>query len=454
MGLQVLDLSGAHTPHPSGLQVLDLSSARAAARPRGDQLEAVIARVIRTWEAGRPVIGDGDRIVQQDFARRSSIYSTCITKRAVAVGQMELAVQRDGKTVDPRKDLLAEVIAMPVRPAPGQPEALTQTSLLRRAESDVWTYGEFVGVKRRSGKDIVREVWPLRVEFAECIPNADGSVKHWLYGPEAFMGRGKEIPPEDIIHLKRYNNRTDYRGLSPVVSLNLELRLDSDAILYLAELFRNGGIPAAILSLMTEDLVDEETSDFYKKRWREVYGRRFGAAGGTGWGEIGVFGKGAKVDKFGLNPGELDLSNVFRVSESRVCSVTQVPALLAGVSVGNEHSAAYGHLRETRWSWWFEDVMPEGNWITSELTAQLAREFGEEYRIRADVSKVPALKGARSQSIRDAVLAFRSKLIDRNTALEDLMDLDPVDDRPIYADEIGVIPQGAAPPPAGESAAA
>ena len=309
-----------------------------------------------------------------------------------------------------------------------------------RVETDIWTHGEAVLEVRRSKAGIIRELYPMRIDRMECIPNDDGSVSHW----EQWVDGQKrdEIPVEKILHVRNENPLHDYRGLSPIFVLDLEAQLDDDAKLYLSELLRNGGMPAAVMSVPEDG--DAQKAGLLKTAWRETYGRRYGVRGGTGYGELAVLFHGAKVEPFGFDPGKMDLSNITRVSESRVCAVMGVPALLLNLTVGSEHSAAYGFLDDTHWAFWFNVIIPELLWLEQEWTAQIAREFGDEYRSRYDLSKVPALVGARAGAMTNAVMLFRNELIPRRIALEmsGLPDVDGGED--IYASKLGLV----APPPA------
>jgi len=418
--MQILDLSGIAWPDPAP---------RATARD--EKLKAMLPGIIRAWEAGRPFPTDGDRRAQADSYRLSSLIHSCVSERASAVAQATMVVEKDGQVMSPKDDLLAEMMATPY-PALDQPgQGLTHSGFLKRVEGNVWTFGEAIAFKRRSAANVMRQIVPMRPDMTEMLIRDDGSIDKYMYGPD--VNTAKPLDPKNIIHIKRHNPLNDYRGLAPSVTLGREGRLDSDSILYLVEIFGNGGIPSAYLSLIED--VDDPTATRYQKRFKEKYGRRWGHVGGTGYGELAVFGHSGKLEKFGLDPSNMDLTNVFRVAESRICAVHQTPALLVGASVGAEHSAAYGHLRETRWSWWFEHVIAELIWLAEELTLQVASEFGPQYRIRADISRVPALEGARSAVWGDAGKAFDRSLLSRNQALEK-MGYPPADELPVYADEL------------------
>ncbi len=437
-------------------------SNRAGVPPRSPALhvtnKAHVPKVIRTWEINNPKLADGDVVNQGNSYRLASLYHACVAERACAVGQAPFAVtltigsgtSRETRSVG-EDDRLLHLLQNP------NPE-MTSTSWRRQIESDLWTFGRHHTRKMRSPAGLVVELHPLRADLCEVVPLDFGTRTGFVYGPEAnrtvrrgeqseapasqeeIVRRGWEfIPSEDMIYLKRWNPADQWTGLSPAVTLFHEGLLDKDSILYLASMFRNGGIPSAILSLNEE--VDEEEAKRYQARMREMYGYRDGTIGGAGYGEWAVLGGGAKVEQFGLDPSSMDVRGVARVAESRVCAVMQVPTLLVGAASGGEQSNAYGHLKETRYSWWFEHMIPELSFIEEELTLQLARDFnqpGRAYRVMFDRSRVPAIQGARSQQVRDSLQEFRNLLVTRDHHLTQT-GREPVDGRPVYADELGVL---------------
>lgn len=401
---------------------------------RSEGREAAVGRIfsqlVAGYQAGRPAAVEGDRRARGQTYQRSSLVHGLIKVRANAVSQARLTVLKNGKEVG-SNDLLGKIAA---RPNPQYVPARFGA----RVETDIWTHGEAILTRRGSERKVTRELWPMRIDRMESIPALDGSVSHW----EQWLDGRKvdEIPVEKVIHIRTENPLHDYRGLSPIFVLDLEASLDDSAKLFLSELLRNGGIPAAVIT--SKETIDDKTAKQLSARWRELYGRRYGVRGGTGYGEAAVLGDGATVDKFGLDPNSMDLSNITRVSESRACAVIGVPALLASLTVGSEHSAAYGFLDDTQWAFWFNVIIPELLWLEQEWTAQVASEFGDEYSFRYDLSQVPALVGARTGAMQNAVMLFRNELISRRKALAmcGFPDMDNGED--IMASKLGL----AAPP--------
>lgn len=134
-----------------------------------------------------------------------------------------------------------------------------------------WQYMELVGewywVLNRgpNGLGMPMEIWPVRPDRMEPVPDRDKYLLGWVYtGPQ-----GEQVPllASEVIQL-RYPNPVDmYRGMSPVQSL----LADIDSAKYTAEwsrnFFLNSATPGGIVTF-SKRLSDIEFAEF-TNRWRE-----------------------------------------------------------------------------------------------------------------------------------------------------------------------------------------
>lgn len=136
-----------------------------------------------------------------------------------------------------------------------------------------WQYMELVGewywVMNRgpSGTGLPIEIWPVRPDRMQPIPDRDNFLKGWVYtGPN-----GEEVPllHEEVIQLKYPNPSDPYRGMSAVQSL----LSDIDNARYTAEwsrnFFLNSATPGGIVTF-AKRLTDDEFTEF-TDRWREQH---------------------------------------------------------------------------------------------------------------------------------------------------------------------------------------
>jgi HK97 family phage portal protein len=136
-----------------------------------------------------------------------------------------------------------------------------------------WQFMELVGewywVLNRgpSGTAAPLEIWPVRPDRMEPVPDRDAFLKGWIYtGPN-----GEEVPLDtsEVIQMKYPNPSDIYRGMSAVQSL----MADIDASRYTAEwsrnFFLNSATPGGIVQF-SKRLSDDEFDEF-TARWRESH---------------------------------------------------------------------------------------------------------------------------------------------------------------------------------------
>lgn len=155
-----------------------------------------------------------------------------------------------------------------------------------------WQHMELVGEwywvlsRGSSGKGTPVEMWPVRPDRMEPVPDPENYIAGWVYtGPN---GEAVPLLPSEVIQLKYPNPLDLYRGMSPVQSL----LADIDSAKYTAEwsrnFFLNSATPGGIVTF-AKRLSDTEFKEF-TDRWREQHQ---GVARGH---RVGVLEQGATWD--------------------------------------------------------------------------------------------------------------------------------------------------------------
>jgi HK97 family phage portal protein len=155
-----------------------------------------------------------------------------------------------------------------------------------------WQYMELVGEwywvlnRGASGRGMPIEMWPVRPDRMEPVPDPKNFLAGWVYtGPN-----GEQVPllASEVIQLKYPNPMDLYRGMSPVQAL----LADIDSAKYTAEwsrnFFLNSATPGGIVTF-AKRLSDTEFKEF-TDRWREQHQ---GVARGH---RVGVLEQGATFD--------------------------------------------------------------------------------------------------------------------------------------------------------------
>lgn len=342
----------------------------------------ILARMMPMWQSARPLPQPHDyRAFAQDGYRRNAVIFACITEISTSAAEPPLQALRmrgEEEIELPSTDPLAMLVAKP-NPEQSRYEFLsTLTTHLHVAGN-----GYAHKVRARNGKPA--QLWLLRPDRIEIKPGRNGVVEAYAY---SVGGNTTMIPAEDVVHFKMHPDPLDdYYGLSPISVLARFGDLDNAATDFLRAFFLNAGVPGGLLTFKS-GRVGREERERVRQSWRDQFSTS------KGWHDVGVMDADVNYQELGSVPKKLDLSTVWGVTESRICSVLGVPAVLVGVWVGLQNST-FANYETAQKSLWQETLSPFYVRLADKLTMGVASEFGPDRLVRFDLSKVQALQEAR-----------------------------------------------------------
>jgi HK97 family phage portal protein len=209
----------------------------------------------------------------------------------------------------------------------------------------------------------VVEVWYIPHFMLEPLWPADGSqyISAWLY---TVNGRRYVIHKDDVVHF-RYgiDPRNDRKGLSRLKQACREIATDNAASTFTAALVKNSGVPSVIITPSEPggQFFGDDADDI-KDQWRQNYS---GDNVGTPMVTSSV-----KVEKLSFSPKELALGDLPDRLEDRICGLSGVPAMLAGVTAGASHKT-YANYAESRRGLYQDKIIPCQRRVAETLTLQL-----------------------------------------------------------------------------------
>lgn len=208
-----------------------------------------------------------------------------------------------------------------------------------------WQFMELVGewywVMNRgvSGKGIPLEIWPVRPDRMEPVPDRDNFLAGWIYtGPN---GEAVPLSTDEVIQI-RYPHPTDiYRGLSPVQALLAHI----DSAKYTAEwsrnFFLNSATPGGIVQF-SKRLTDREFNEF-TARWREQHQ---GVARGH---RVGVLEQGALWIPNTYTLRDMQFTELGQFNRDTIREAYRVHQAMLGISTdvnrANAETAEEVHIR-------------------------------------------------------------------------------------------------------------
>ncbi|MFQ5775852.1 MAG: phage portal protein, partial [Kiloniellaceae bacterium] len=232
--------------------------------------------------------------------------------------------------------------------------------------------GNAYWLKVRNGAGRVAELWYAPHWTLSPKWPQDGSefISHWEYRPGGGAGIVR-LEPDDLVHFRHgIDPRNPRLGLSPLHGVIREIFMDLEASNFVASLLRNLGVPGVVIS--PEGGVQAATDDVAAvKAWFKS------AFGGDRRGEPLVMGAATKVQQYGFDARQLDLSAARDVAEERVCACLGVPAAIVGFGAGLQTAKVGATMEELRALAWTNGIIP------------IQRAFADilERQILADVSE-------------------------------------------------------------------
>jgi phage portal protein BeeE len=230
-------------------------------------------------------------------------------------------------------------------------------------------------------KILIRPRWDVN-------PLSTGYIDWYEYNPNGVPFR---IEVADVVHFRDgLDPRNGREGLSKLAALAREIFTDDEGSNFSATLLANLGIPGVVLSPkepttgMSNRITDPE-------QIKQTFMQKFS---GDKRGEPMIMTSPTDVSVLSFNPQQLSLKDLRRLPEERVCAVTGVNAVVAGLGAGLDHST-YSNFAEAREAAYEEGIIPDQRLFAADIKVQLLEEFvGEisEYVVDFDLSEVRALQ--------------------------------------------------------------
>jgi HK97 family phage portal protein len=292
---------------------------------------------------------------------KSEIVHACIRELAVGAASAQyqvIATSTDGGTVAVERGPLFDLMKRP-NPAMSWYQFIEEFVTYLQVAGNVYTY------KERDRGNRVTALQLLRPDRMRIIPGS--------YGAESYIyevdGRDYMLPKDDVCHLALPNPSGDLYGLSPLQTLARTVNLDSAMTDFAKVYFQNAGVPSGLLKLKRRLQTQEEAATI-RSRWRSQFG------GKNNFHRVAILDEDADYQQMASAPKDMALSELHNLTESRICSVFQVPAILVGANVGLQRST-YSNYREARMAFHSETLEPMVARILDHLNFYITdREYG------------------------------------------------------------------------------
>jgi HK97 family phage portal protein len=221
---------------------------------------------------------------------------------------------------------------------------------------------------------LIQPVWPQ-----------DGSVyiRAYQYLRDSEV---VQIAREDVIHFRDgIDPRNDRLGLAALKAQFREVATDNECGSYTAALLRNMGVPGlVVIPRDPRGKFTAETAHRIKERIRDTLT-------GEDRGDTAVFSDPIELTPLGLSPEAMQLGELPRRSEARICAAFGLSPMVLGLP---DPGKTYSNLAEAKEAAWRHCLIPLQDLVAETLQRALLPEFSDpdRYTVEYDYSHVEALQ--------------------------------------------------------------
>lgn len=264
----------------------------------------------------------------------------------------------------------------------------------------------------QGGLGAVRELywlphWRMRPLFAE-----DGTdyLSGWAY---TVSGAEQVFRREDVLHFRCGMDPENERlGMSRLRALLREVCTDNQASAFTAALLENMGVPGVVFSPATpEGKINRPQAEQLQAQWEQ-------RVTGDGRGKPFIAGGPIKIEKLTFSPEELALDKIRQVPEARICAALRVPAMVAGLNVGDQQKT-YSNYGEARTAAYEDCLQPIGRRFARTLSRFLLPDFERDPQAAGlsvgwDYGQIAALQEDRDKLYKRATLGYQGGILKRS----------------------------------------
>lgn len=329
----------------------------------------------------------GKSVIQPQ--KDSSIIYTCLKIISERFASVPFQITKAGKIVNEDND---RAVSLFDNPNSGQTsyEFWEKLSLLFTLRGEVFIYivpslGQAAGTST-----LPAELLILDGKYMEEVLNVNGILTGWRYNrydSDVFLAEHNfkyNVPIEidEVIQIKNVNSVNPYRGMSPILSIQMALDSDRFAEEYNKNFFKNSAMPSGIITLGEDD--DSTLSDMgkLKKMWESDHG------GSAKAHKTAVLRFGMKYEPIALTQQEMDFIQGRRYSLGQIASAMGVPEpLLNGESKGiyDTYVPAFRDL-------YTRTILPLATRIQHKLNVEFFKKFAVGYECKFNFDNVVELQ--------------------------------------------------------------
>jgi len=323
---------------------------------------------------------DTDVAIEEGL-KASAIFYACVQKRAQAVAQVPWVAKRrtaDGWEDAPDSDLQRLID----RPNPD----INWSEMMELVTQHIDLAGNAYWTMIRAGNgNLPRELWPILPQGIKIVPGKERLVQRYEYQRGQVV---RNIDPEDVVHIKTCNPGDFLFGMPTIQAAGRAVDVDRDSGDWQKISLQNRGVSDYAIVL------DPDTTQEQIDRIRDLHRQHQGGKHNARQPYL------TTKDIKTLNQSAVEMDFVASRNKvwEEIASAMGVPLPMIGVL----ENATLANIEVSRRIFWLDTIIPLLRMIRSQLQAQLAFDFGPDWKIDYDLSSVEALREDTAAKIKAA----------------------------------------------------
>jgi HK97 family phage portal protein len=271
-------------------------------------------------------------------------------------------------------------------------------------------------IKARDGTGAVRELWPAPHDRMRPFRLDPRSPDYKYLYTVNLPGRSEPIvtvfDPSEVVHFRHGppDPANDLKSVAPLRRCLREVASDNEVSAYTSAVLFNRGVPGLVAVFDSEVTVTQERADQVRDSIRRAFT-------GANRGDTAVLAGPVKLENPAFSPDDLNLNEISRIPEARICAALGIPPMILGLSVGDAQRTYSNFESAERQAWRrlraVQDRMAEA------LYRQLLPDFRPDragFRVIWDYSRVEALQDDRDATADRAVKLYQGGVAMRSEA--------------------------------------
>lgn len=241
------------------------------------------------------------------------------------------------------------------------------------------SFGQSIGTSKYPSEIIVVDPRGMK----EVVDKETGELKGWMFNGKIPLNT------DEIIHFKSNNPYNPYRGLSPLDSINFEMKSDYKASEFQEKFFVNGAVPGFVLTTHPDDNTPEKELQRYSKLWDQNH------KGVSKSHKTAVLRGGMDFKVVGLTHREMAFIESRVMTRDIILETFGVPKAIFGAT--EEVNRATAEVQER--VFWETTIQPLLLRIQAKLNAEFLYFVDPSIEAKFDFTKIPVLQNLYQEDV-------------------------------------------------------